>query len=369
MRVGVNLSWLGAENRTNESAATVASLHALANRPRHDVEVVLFGLASLRREHPDLVARFESHTLPLRDGRVAVRALADHTWWRLMAARHRLDVVHDAGGRAPRVAGTSIVSVHEIPTAGQDGRDLATAVPLRIALGRRARRARVVVVASHAMRRRVIEALHLPGDRVRVVPWPLVSVPSGVHIETVRARFGIIGSIVLVPGLTTPVETHLQVAEALAELGRRHAGTTVVYTGGDEETVAEARARLAQRGLSTRAVVTGPLPPGTLPALQRNAAVVACPSIVEAFAFAALPALDHGIPVLAAAEGAAGEIVGDAGIRFPTGDVPQLVVELHRALGDEATRARLADAGPERARRFDPTSTADALLEAYRAAV
>ncbi len=101
MRIGVNLCWLVPGVVGGSEQAMTRALHALADRRPADVEFVLFGLRSLREAHPDLVGRFETHTVSVPGGAKPVRVLAEHTWLPFAVRGHRIDVLHDAGGTSP----------------------------------------------------------------------------------------------------------------------------------------------------------------------------------------------------------------------------------------------------------------------------
>jgi glycosyltransferase involved in cell wall biosynthesis len=79
-----------------------------------------------------------------------------------------------------------------------------------------------------------------------------------------------------------------------------------------------------------------------------------------------------GVPVVAAERGGLVEVVGDAGVLVDPTDPEGIASALARVVGDEREAARLAAAGPERARSFTWDATAgrvDALVRRLRARV
>ena len=70
-----------------------------------------------------------------------------------------------------------------------------------------------------------------------------------------------------------------------------------------------------------------------------------------------------GLPVLALADGAIPEVLGDAGALVATTDPEVLAAEILRLLGDEPRRRSLAEAGRARSARF----TWEAAAAAHRA--
>jgi glycosyltransferase involved in cell wall biosynthesis len=76
-----------------------------------------------------------------------------------------------------------------------------------------------------------------------------------------------------------------------------------------------------------------------------------------------------GTPVVCSTGGALGEVVGDAALTAPPGDVATFAAQLGRALDDEPLRATLRARGLARAAKFTWARTAEATVAAYRAAI
>ncbi len=105
--------------------------------------------------------------------------------------------------------------------------------------------------------------------------------------------------------------------------------------------------------------------------LYRRAAVVACPSLREGFGVACLEAMAHGVPVVASAVGGLLDLVvdGETGLLAPPGDVSALRAALERLLADGELRARLGNAGRERAREFSWARVTQLTVSAYEDAL
>lgn len=103
-------------------------------------------------------------------------------------------------------------------------------------------------------------------------------------------------------------------------------------------------------------------------ALLRGASVFAYPSLYEGFGLAPLEAMAAGVPVVATNAGALPEVVGDAGLLVPAGDVDALAAELTQVLVDDALRIRLIAAGHRNSERFDWDQTVAELVDLYQAA-
>ncbi len=117
-------------------------------------------------------------------------------------------------------------------------------------------------------------------------------------------------------------------------------------------------------------IAHGPLPADELARIARLCPVAVMPSRWESFGLAILEAWERGQAVVASDAGGLPEVVGEAGLVVPCGDVCALAAALARLIGSQAERRRLAEAGQSRLRAgFDPARCAAATLGAYRLAL
>jgi glycosyltransferase involved in cell wall biosynthesis len=72
-----------------------------------------------------------------------------------------------------------------------------------------------------------------------------------------------------------------------------------------------------------------------------------------------------GVPVVTTTAGALPEIVGDAAVQVPVGDVDKLADALLHVVQDDALRARLARDGLARAGSYSWDACAQGLTEVY----
>lgn len=371
MKVGINLCWMVPGVVGGSEQATTRALHAVADRKPSDVEIVLFGLGSLREAHPDLVERFETHTLPLPGRLKPLRVLAEHTWLPAMVARHRIELLHDAGGTSPgRVPARRALTIHDIQPLELPGNFNPVKVAyLRHSVPRAVDRADRILVPSEFVRQSVAARFGADPEHIDVVPWSAPPSREAMPIETVRARYGIIGRIILLPAITYPHKDHVVAVRAMSRIADRHPETTLVLTGGEgpaEQAVLDEIERLE---IGHHVVRTDRTSAAAIASLFQHAEVVILPSRYEGFGIPALEAMEAGVPVIVADAGALPEVVGDAGVVIAPGDDVQLAVELHRILSDTDRRSALVAAGEARAAEFSPRRTADAMVAAYRSAM
>jgi glycosyltransferase involved in cell wall biosynthesis len=106
-----------------------------------------------------------------------------------------------------------------------------------------------------------------------------------------------------------------------------------------------------------------------LDSLYRRARACCLPSTYEGFGLPAAEALARGCPVVASGGGAMAEIVGDAGILCPPGDVDAFSDALASIVDDDEVHGDLARGGPARASLFSWSSSAAHHAAVYREAI
>lgn len=383
MRVGVNLCWLVPGDVGGSEQAMTRSLHALGDRD--DVEIVLFVLDHFTRVHPDLTARFETHTMPVsgplsapgrgRATRAATKPLrvAGETRWLPRAVRKAaVDVLHDAGGTAPgRIETPRVLGIHDIQPLDLPGNFHPAKVAwLRRAIPRSVDKAAVITVPSEFVRDSVVRRLGVDPASVHVVPWsaPAAESPDSGRVAALRDAHGLDGPVIAQAAITYPHKDHVTTVAAFARIAERHPAARLVLAGGIGPAEDRVLSAIDASGVADRIVRTGRLDDDDIAALIAVAQVVVVPSRYEGFGIPALEAMAAGTPVIVAAAGSLPEVVGEAGAAFPPGDDAQLAVELHHVLVDDQLRDRRIAAGTERAAEFSPARTADGFVAAYRAA-
>lgn len=139
---------------------------------------------------------------------------------------------------------------------------------------------------------------------------------------------------------------------------------------GDGPQSAELRARAARPDLAGRIMFRGALSGDELTAFYRSLDVLAVPSVaapgwLEQFGRVAVEAMALGVPVVVSDSGALPEVVGDAGLVVPPGDVPALTRALRRVRDEDGLAARLTASGRDRAQRYTWAAIAREYRELY----
>ena len=217
----------------------------------------------------------------------------------------------------------------------------------RRAIRRAARHASVLICVS-----RVTE------DRLRAwcdVRAPVVVAPHGVDHERFtpqepaegsdRAVLGTIGvpvdrPLVAYVGTLEPRKGLAPLVAAFDQVARAHPDAVLVLGGQTGWGMAETERALAAARHPERVVRTGYLPDEAVPALLRQAAVVAYPALEEGFGLPALEALACGAPLVTTEGTAMAEMAGAAALVAPPGDVAGLAAALGTALQEGRDTAR-----------------------------
>ncbi|MEM9134035.1 MAG: glycosyltransferase family 1 protein [Actinomycetota bacterium] len=368
--IGVNLLWLVPGVVGGSEEYTLRLLRALSDQEPDDLHLRIYGQAALFETHPDLIDRFTAVTAPQgplgKVGRIGLEA----TW--LAAASHDDDLVHHAGGVVPPVRmAPPVLTVHDLqPLELPHYFSVAKRTWLATMIPRSVQAARVTICPSRFTAEAIAARFGLSADRLAVVPQGLDGVTAGPNPPEVAAELAATyGRYLLYPAIAYPHKRHADVVRALAALAERHPDVSVVFSGRPGPETPSLEALATELGVADRLHIVGRVPVDRLDALYRSATAVAFPSAYEGFGNPVLEAMARGCPVIASDATALPEVVGDAGLTVPLGDVAALAAAAERLLTDSTLAAELADAGPVRSGRYTTPDAAHRLASAYRRAL
>lgn len=367
-RVGVNLLWLVPGVVGGSETSTVTTLEAIGRAAPTDLTHVLYVLEPFVAAYPELASRFETHVLPLSGRMKGARVLAEQTWLDVRARRDGLAAVHHMGGTMPLVGGPpALLSIHDLQPFDHPAHfHPAKRAWLSVAVPRAVRRAREVLVPSEWVRGTVVERFGVAADRVVSVPHGMPPLDAGAPIEELRSRYGIPGDMVLYPTITYPHKDHVTLVRAFATVAASRPEVVLVLPGGEAGAEPDVRAAIAASGVADRILRLGRIPRRDVVGLLDAATVVAVPSRYEGFGIPALEAMARGRALVAADATALPEVVGDAGVLVPPGDVESWADAVGGLLDDPARRAELGERGRRRAGELTPERNAAATLGAHR---
>lgn len=237
------------------------------------------------------------------------------------------------------------------------GAYLKQAVPRSIA------RADHILADSEATRRDLLDLLNVPQAKVTTLYGGVAARfnPQANTGERARlqARYGVgARPYVLAVGTVQPRKNYVRLMEACDPLAAQRPLDLVIV--GRPAWLAEPILAAAEQRPYVH--LMGFFADADLPALYRQAKVLAFPSVYEGFGFPPLEAMACGTPVVASTASSVPEVVGDAGLLVAPLDVPAWTAALAQTLDDQALRVHLRQAGLARAATFTWARTARAWL-------
>lgn len=227
-----------------------------------------------------------------------------------------------------------------------------------------ARRIPRIVTVSETARTDVIREFDVAPERVAVVH-------NGVDPNLFRPLPEVArrpGRVITLASSDAPMKGLTVGIEALAKVRtERDADLVVVGKGGNGPA---ARAAVRRFGLEDAVFFEGAVDSLRLVELFAESEVALVPSLYEGFSLPAIEAMACGVPLVATSVGALPEIAGpngDAAVLVPPGDAGALAAAITGLLDDPSMRARVGDAGRDRAvRQFTWTEAARSTVDSYR---
>ncbi len=145
---------------------------------------------------------------------------------------------------------------------------------------------------------------------------------------------------------------------------------TLVGSGEELEAL---RNLASECGAADRITLGVRLPSGEMPGFYRSLDLLVLPSRTrpnwkEQFGRVLIEAMASGVPVIGSSSGEIPNVIGDAGLVFPEGDIESLRSQLQRLMQDRAARNHLAEAGRQRVLdHYTMEEIARRTVAAYRA--
>ena len=239
----------------------------------------------------------------------------------------------------------------------------------RASVRRSAREAAAVITLSEASRRDIAALLPAAADKITVVPCAVprwFRAPSPADVAATRGRFGGVPYWLYLGGFD-PRKGIGDLLEALVRARSLGAALPPIVLAGAVNAEAEScRARAAALDLPVQ--FPGYVPDTELAALYAGAALFVYPSRYEGFGIPPLLAMAAGTPMIVSDGGSLPEVVGDAALVTPAGDVAALAAALAKAAADPGSLETAAARGRARAAAFTVEALAARMMRAYERA-
>ncbi len=218
------------------------------------------------------------------------------------------------------------------------------------------RRAALYLAISEFTKRELTELLHIPPERVRVVPCAydarLHRVTDPAALAALRQRYALPERYILFVGNANPRKNLARMLAAFDRLAQTTALPHHLVIAGGEGWKFDRAAALAGLACRERVHFLDFVPDDDIPALYSAAEVFVFPSLYEGFGIPVLEAQACGVPVLAADAAALPETAGDGALYVDPYSTQSLCDGMRRILEDPALAARLVQAGARNCKRF-----------------
>jgi glycosyltransferase involved in cell wall biosynthesis len=302
------------------------------------------------------------------------RLLWEQTVLPVLMRRRRADVHHGPHYTMPELARLPrVVTVHDLTFFDHPEWHERTKIPVfRRAIKVAARRAAAIVCVSEytAERLHALLAVRCP---VHVIHHGIdhrrfnAGAPGGEAADdTVLARLGVRPPFVAFVGTLEPRKAVDQLVLAFDRMAGAHSDLRLVLAGTRGWGTEAVDAAIAAARHGDRIVRTGYVPDEAVPALFRRAAAVAYPSAEEGFGMPALEALSCGAPLVTTKGSVMEDVVGEAALLVPPGDVRALSGALDMVVRGDAALATRQARGRAIAERHTWQACADRHVAVYR---
>lgn len=228
-----------------------------------------------------------------------------------------------------------------------------------------------VVAISEASKSHYLEVFpHFPHDRIRVIH------PCSRFVDTTslgqrpRSLDTIpTGGFWLNVGTIEPRKNQLRLVDAYCRyLALGGTPMPLVFAGGKGWLMEDFQARLRERGIEDRIILTGYVSDEELIWLYRNCYANLFPSLFEGFGLPVLEGMQFGAATLASRSTSVPEVTGDAAILLDPEDTEGWAQAMLRIALNKAERDQLMMSCQLRAQQFNWTLSTEALLQLYEEA-
>ncbi len=240
-----------------------------------------------------------------------------------------------------------------------------------------ARRAALIIAISEHTRRDIIELLHLPEERIRVI-YPILperfSQPcSAEAVQAFRQRHQLPEQFILFLATLEPRKNLMRLLDAF-RLFKRETSLphTLVLAGAQGWFMQALEQRIHALGLAHEVRLVGYIAEEEKVLWYHAADLFVYPSLYEGFGMPVAEAMACGVPVITSNASSLPEVVGDdatfgerAALTIDPYDTEALAHAIQQGITDIALREQLRERGPARAQRFAPGPLAQQVMQAY----
>jgi len=303
-------------------------------------------------------------------------------WTGPQAARKLgVDVFHVPHFAPPLVTGNIpvVVTIHDvIPLRLPLYRASAKARVYASVVSRAAHKATMVITISQHAKQDIIETLHIPAERIRVIYQAAgdeyAPVADPAQLAAARARYGLTGRYIFYLGGLDARKNVPQLVRAFSQLYPRlgDPNLQLLISGNPDKQrgslFPDPRPVAADLGTSGQ-ILFRFVEDEDKAAIYSGASAFVFPSLYEGFGLDPLEAMSCGAPVICSNRTSLPEVVGDAAISLDPEDLTGMVDAMYNVLTSDELNADLRAKGLQRAKMFSWNKTARETLSVYEEAL
>ncbi len=379
MNIGINALFL----QTPASGSGQYLLHLLKELKEVDQQndYLLLGARPLARQQ-ELPFPYQVHPVPAPAQRI--ENIAKLTWEQFTcptaARKANVDLLHVPSFAPPLFPRTpTVVTIHDvIPLrlpAYRAGKKVEAYMRL---VAQAAHKATLIITVSQHAKQDMIDALHLPAERIRVTYEAAgdeyIPITDPETLAKVRARYGIGERYIFYLGGLDQRKNVPQLVRAFAHLYKQldQPDLQLFISGNPTKQKGplfpDPRPVADELGVSDR-IIYRFVEDEDKPAVYSGASLFVFPSLYEGFGLDPLEAMSCGAPVVCSNRTSLPEVVGDAAISVDPADTSSLVEAMRSVLSDSALANDLRARSLQRAAQFNWRKTATETLAVYEEAL
>lgn len=301
------------------------------------------------------------------------RLWREHVLLPMACRREKVDLLHCPKSAIPFISPCpTVVTLHDlIPLRHPETEKLAARLYWRLQIPIAARRSSYIITDSEHAREEIITDFQVAPERIKAIMLgfnpAMLERREPSAAAAVRAKYCLPQGYILYVGTIQPrknIDTLIEAYHRLSQV--RDDLPKLVIVGRKGWLYEKLFARIAELGLAEDVIFTGFVPDEDLPYIYDGARLFTYLSFFEGFGLPPLEAMACGVPVVTSDTTSLPEVVGDAGIAVPPGDVGKVVAAIVSILDDAGYAALLGARGRERARLFSWEAAARETIEIYR---
>ncbi|MBP5295975.1 MAG: glycosyltransferase family 4 protein [Bacteriovoracaceae bacterium] len=227
----------------------------------------------------------------------------------------------------------------------------------------------MVVAISESTKRDLMEILHVPEEKIRVIyqtcnPIFYEEVSPDLK-ESLRCKYNLPYKYILYVGSFTKRKNVISLVKAL-KLAQQINDIPLVLIGRGEVVKEQIRDLAQQEKISRKIIFLENIPTNHLPALYQNATVFVYPSLFEGFGIPIIEALFSKIPVITSLGSCFREAGGVGQIYVDPHQPEQIGQAIIEVTENEELRQKMIKAGTEHVQRFREENTLKAMMQLYQ---